>query len=501
MESLPERIRSFSILNKIDSPERVWLPGIVVAGTFLRFFRVGHQSLWLDEAFSAILAQRDWGQIISGTAQDTMPPMYYLLLHAFLALGDGEIPVRLPSALWGVFTIPLLYVLGRRLFNEKVGLVSAGLLAISPFHIFYSQEARMYSQLGFLALLSAFCFLRAWQNGGKRDWLGFVLSTAAALYTQNMAFLLLAALGIFALSHWQKTRQKARALAIALGGIALFFLPWLLYLPDQVARVGSDFWVETPSVLELFTTLGLFLFGYALPPLLAIAALTVGLYAVFLTLFIGWRVFQSEEAERESLIFVFCLFIVPMTSTFLVSLLWPIFLARTLIVSALALLILLAWGLTRMPRSLAVLLIAPGLALVGLSLYNSYANPAYAKPPLREAADYLEAHFQDGDTAIHTSDSSYLAFAYYAPELKRHFLAGDPDYEEQTTRGRTGRVAGIRPESLEEIVSNQNQLWVIMVLDHNIEYQRGVKNRIDQRYHLVSVADVRGIKILLYNLK
>ena len=202
VESLPERIRSFSILNKIDSPERVWLPGIVVAGTFLRFFRVGHQSLWLDEAFSAILAQRDWGQIISGTAQDTMPPMYYLLLHAFLALGDGEIPVRLPSALWGVFTIPLLYVLGRRLFNEKVGLVSAGLLAISPFHIFYSQEARMYSQLGFLTLLSAFCFLRAWQNGGKRDWLGFVLSTAAALYTQNMAFLLLAALGIFALLHW-----------------------------------------------------------------------------------------------------------------------------------------------------------------------------------------------------------------------------------------------------------------------------------------------------------
>ncbi|MCR4406249.1 MAG: glycosyltransferase family 39 protein [Anaerolineae bacterium] len=477
-----------------------WLVGILVMGAFLRLLLLGHQSLWLDEAFSVIIARRDWGQIIVSTAQDTMPPLYYFVLRAFLALGDGEFVVRLPSALWGMVTIPLLYALGRRLFSEKVGLMSALLLAVNPFHIFYSQEARMYSQLGFCTLLSAFFFLRAWQEGKKRDWLSFALSTVAALYTQNMAVLSLMALGVFALLHWREAMRKWRTLAIVLGSVILLFLPWLVYLPEQMARVGTQFWAETPSVLELFTTLSLFLFGHALSPAMVIAALIVGLYGVFLALFLGWRALREEGANREPLSFVLCLFAVPMGSSFLISQLWPIFLARTFIVSAFALLVLLAWGLVRMPRLLAALLIVPGLALVSLSLYNFYANPAYAKPPMREAAGYLQTHFRAGDTVIHTSDSSYLTFVYYAPELDRHFLIGDPDYERETTRGRTGRIAGIRPESLDEIVSGKSRLWLVVTLDHNPDYQKELKRQFDRRYPLLDATDVGGIGILLYDL-
>jgi len=487
--------------NRIVSSEGIWLLSILAVGAFLRLFRVGHHSLWLDEAFSALLAQRDWGQIVSGTARDTMPPLYYLLLHPFLSLGSGETFLRLPSALWGIATIPLLYALGKDLFSEKAGLAGAGLLAGSPFHVFYSQEARMYSQLGFLSLLSAFCFWRAWQDRGKGYWLAFGLSTAAALYTHNMAILSLSALGVFALARWQRTRQKARSLAAALVGIGLLFLPWLLYLPDQIARVGGRFWVETPSALELLTTLGLFSFGYALPGPLIVVALTVALYAVFLTLFIAWRAWPGEGSGREALLFALCLFAVPLAVSFLVSLRWPVFLARTLMVSALAMLLLVGWGLTRTPRALVALLAVGGMALTGLSLYNFYANPAYAKPPLREAANYLAARFQNGDTVIHSSDSSYLAFAYYAPGLERHFLVGDPDYEGETTRGRTGRIAGIRPEGLAEVVSDRSRLWVVMVLDHNVAYQQQVNDLVDQRYPLISAADVGGIKVFLYDLK
>lgn len=476
------------------------LVGILVMGAFLRLLLLGHQSLWLDEAFSVIIARRDWGQIVASTAQDTMPPLYYFLLRAFLALGDSEFAVRLPSVLWGVVTIPLLYALGRRLLNEQVGLVSALLLAVNPFHIFYSQEARMYSQLGFFTLLSAFFFLRAWQGGKKRDWPGFALSTAAALYTQNMAVLCLAALSIFALLHWQKAMEKRWSLAASLGGVVLLFLPWLIYLPGQMARVRTQFWVERPSVLELFTTLSLFLFGHALSPAMVIVALIVGLYGVFLALFLGWQALRKAEANREPLSFVLCLFAVPMGISFLVSQVWPIFLARTFIISAFALLVLLAWGLMRMPRLLAALLIIPGLAVVSLSLYNFYANPIYAKPPMREAAGYLQTHFQAGDTVIHTSDSSYLTFVYYAPELERHFLVGDPDYEQETTRGCTGRIAGVRPESLEEVVRGKDRLWLVVTLDHNVEYQLGLKRQFDRRYPLLSAADVGGIRIILYGL-
>jgi len=138
-----------------------------------------------------------------------------------------------------------------------------------------------------------------------------------------------------------------------------------------------------------------------------------------------------------------------------------------------------------MPRPVALLLALAGLALTGISLFNYYANPDYAKPPLREAAAYVASDHQQGDTVLHTSDSSYLAFACYQPQLERHFPVGDPDYEQETTRGRSGRLAGIEPETLAEITKARQRLWLVVTLDHNIEHQREVKQRLDNCYPLL----------------
>ena len=480
-----------------------WLPitAILLLGTFLRLFRLGAQSLWLDEAFSLILAQRGWGSIIADTARDTMPPLYYLLLHAFLSVNNSETSARLLSALLGILTIPVIWSLGRRLFGERVALLSALLLAINPFHIYYSQEARMYAQLGLFSLVAALCFFAAWQEGRARHWTGFVLGATATLYTHNIAFLLFLALGFFALLHWRQAWQRRKGLALSLTSIAVLFLPWAIRLPAQVGRVGGGFWLETPPILKLFTTLALFLFGYALPPALSVAALIVALFAVFATVLICWRALREGTVDRRVLLFLLCLFAVPPLSLYLISLVYPIYLARTLIVSALALLILAAWAMTRIPRPVALPLALAGLALTGISLFNYYANPDYAKPPLREAAAYVASDHQPGDTVLHTSDSSYLAFACYQPQLERHFPVGDPDYEQETTRGRSGRLAGIEPETLAEITKDRQRLWLVVTLDHNIEHQREVKERLDNCYPLLEHTQVGGIHLFLYDLQ
>jgi mannosyltransferase len=85
--------------------------------------------------------------------------------------------VRLLSALFGVLTIPMVYVVGHQLFNKEAGLVGALILALSPFNVYYSQETRMYSLMVLLALLSLYFFWRFLQQSNLVSSAGYVVST------------------------------------------------------------------------------------------------------------------------------------------------------------------------------------------------------------------------------------------------------------------------------------------------------------------------------------
>ena len=103
------------------------------------------------------------------TAQDIHPPLYYALLHGWTAiLGTGPAALRLLSVVVGVLTIPLLYLVARRMFTRRVALLATFLLTISPLHVYYSQEVRMY---GLVALLSVGILAAAWGvfDTGTRD--------------------------------------------------------------------------------------------------------------------------------------------------------------------------------------------------------------------------------------------------------------------------------------------------------------------------------------------
>jgi len=142
----------------------VALLAISVLGLFLRIYHLGKESLWGDEVYSFGVANNAnvFGIIKVAALYDNHPPFYYIILHygGIKLFGTSEFAVRFPSLIFGVLAIPMIYLLGRRLFNEEVGLISALILAISPFNVEYSQEARMYSLLLFLALLSMYFFVR-----------------------------------------------------------------------------------------------------------------------------------------------------------------------------------------------------------------------------------------------------------------------------------------------------------------------------------------------------
>ncbi|MEA3460120.1 MAG: glycosyltransferase family 39 protein, partial [Chloroflexota bacterium] len=118
---------------------------IILVAALLRFYRLDGQSLWADEGNSVALAGRDLATIARNAARDIHPPLYYWLLHFWvMAFGKSEIAVRSLSALLGTALVYLTFLLGCRLFGRRVGLAAALLSALSPFQVYYSQEARMY---------------------------------------------------------------------------------------------------------------------------------------------------------------------------------------------------------------------------------------------------------------------------------------------------------------------------------------------------------------------
>lgn len=479
--------------------ERVGLGVLTLVGAGVRVFDLGAQSLWLDELFSVFLARRDVSAIVMGTAQDTMPPLYYLLVHYALQVGDDEIAARAVSCLFSIVTVPLFYTLARQLFDARVAFLATLVLALNPFHVLFAQEARMYALLAFFTLASFVFFVRAWRDNRTRDWLLFALTQILAFYTHSLAFLNLLALDVLAGVQRAQLLRRWRGLIAAHVIVGMFFAPWLFVMMQQIARVQSGFWGMPPSPLVLVTVPYLMVFSNTAPLWLV----PIGLFAVLAIIALIVPALRRAQADAaRGLLFAAGVAIVPLVTLFVISLARPMFVERTLIVSSFGWYLLIAWGvLYAPPRVLNRVLGAVGLVVLLIALANYWVNPEMRKPPFRDAARALVAQFQAGDVVVHTSDSSALAFMYYAPQLPNYFLAGDPDYIGETTRGRSGRIAGLVPREINEIVVGHSRVWLIVALDHNEEYQRARVREFEARYRRAKMIEVGGIALVLYEEK
>ena len=268
---------------QVGRGHRVILWGLVLAALGLRLVRFTFQPLWWDEGWSLYFATADVRTLLQLTAVDIHPPLYYLVLHLWIQIfGSGVASVRLLSVLIGTATVLLLYPVGRRLLGEKGSpatavLVAVGLLAISPFHIYYSQEVRMYALVTLLGL-GAWAFAWRWEseqpgtsNWRWGSWIGYVLAATAALYTQYYAAFLILALNLVILPHWLRRpppRRERISWLGAQGAVFLLFLPWLWYAGGKLLtyvrfKVGVESDVPSGPLTYLAKHLAAFDWGHA----------------------------------------------------------------------------------------------------------------------------------------------------------------------------------------------------------------------------------------------
>ena len=290
---------------------------ILAISFFLRLISL-NQSLWLDEATTAIVARDfSWGDFFGKfLPADFHPPLYYVLVKLFAGLINNysEVALRLPSVIFGVLTVFLVYKIGKEIKNEGLGLFSSLLLAVSSLHIYYSQEARMYALTAFFIALSVYFYIK------NNYWL-FCFSLTAAFWSDYMAVFMIPVFAIHNFFYQRKNFKKTILFLI----IALSLcLPMFLFLPNQLST-GLGISSEWASVLGQTNLKNIFLIPikFLIGRISFEDKLVYGFAVFIIGSLAGYLFLCSIKKNKKYNFFYFWLFIPPIFG-FFVSLFIPV---------------------------------------------------------------------------------------------------------------------------------------------------------------------------------
>jgi len=475
---------------------------ITALGALLRIYKLGSDSVWLDEAYSIQISHKSLPEIVEETSKDVHPPLYYFALHYWIKLfGDSEFSSRLLSAVFGTLAILMIYCLSVLLFEHATGLLASLLLALSPFNIAFSQEARMYTLFILLALLSIYFFIKVLESRSPFALAAYVLSSALLLYTHVYSLFVIIAQNLYWLSLLFISREtfkrtwKRWLLAQTL--VFLLFLPWLSILVQQVSHVQKGFWIPRPmarTILDTFVTYaGSNELAWILFPLVGLA------------IFLGLRG-RSENVEGEAalsekqdsalsrrlkihllLLWLLCPLILP----FIISQFsTPIFQTKYTIAASLAFIILAARGLLGVRfHQLRMLLVLLLLCFSLADLRNYYG--AIKKDMWRESVARFEQLAEPGDLVLFNDRSGQTPFDYY---LKRTDVVekGFPDYESEL---RADNLA----ELLRPAIEGHDRVW--LVISHPGLLSPLIAEQLARSHTTAAQINYPGVEIYLFEKK
>lgn len=388
---------------------------IILLGFFLRIHHINRFALRGDEAFTVIHWMREpFAQTLATIATvDPQPPLAYAVYRAWsLMVGSQEWIVRYLPALTNVIGIAVLYALGKRLANGRVGIAAALLWAIQPFQIWHAQDARNYALWGAFSPLALWLGLRALYRPHVRDWALYVGAALLACYTYYLELFPLAALNLYVFLFHRRDRRLlirwAAAQILIVIGLALWFLQGrLLYESGYGGTAGS-----TDIRLLLTWFIPTLLFGDTLPfPILWIAVLIVLLVGVVI-----WWI-----RDRPKAILLVLLSILPLIGLAVVSLRLNVFTPRYVLSVTVPLVLMLAIFVSKkksrfLDGRFFVYVGSLALSVASIFSYFGLVNDYTKSPDWRALVTYLQARTIETDTVIQTAADE--AFTFYFNEYR-----------------------------------------------------------------------------------
>lgn len=234
-------------------------------GFVLRIYDLGAESIWFDEAFSAKvvnisgLTQLEW--ILSGgKGYEPNPPLYFILLHLWAKVfGDSEFSLRLLSAVLGSASIFALYSFGKLLFNRRTAVIAALIIAVSVFHIQFSQEARSYSLTVLLTIISFYSLITLTTRRSLTWSALYLVSSILMIYRHYYGLFIIAAQNLFCLTLFIRDRKAGeisvkRWISLQLI-MVLGCIPAAVHLFRINTSMHKSFWITEPTLERLWNYL------------------------------------------------------------------------------------------------------------------------------------------------------------------------------------------------------------------------------------------------------
>lgn len=454
-------------------PEWLAVGAITILGTVLRLYHLGTRSLWFDEGFSAGIALMKWPDfLIINSAYSANMALYYLLLKFWLPLGNSDAWTRGLSVLLGVAAIPALYWLARRMFSPGVAAGAALLLAVNAFHVKYSQEARAYSLVTLLVIVSTILLLRAVERPATRSWLTWSLVAALAVMAHTYAVLVIGAEMVWAFLVLDGAGR--RQLFAAARWFVLALVPYVVIM--KRGGSGAIAWLKPFTLHDLAQTIvqvcgnG----GWWLPILFAVAC--VG------------ALWMSRDQRRPFLLAVLWA-LLPFAAVIALSRIKPLLYPRYMIVCLPGILLMSVAAARRLPRiaTAAWLIAAASVSLWSTTQY--YRHDFLPYDDWRAASAYVRAHRSPDDLLVFYSWQGTLAYHYYWWQADRSAPRPDPYYLHYSN------IA----ELLQDQPSDAQHVWVI--LDHFGGYdpnEKWVRGWFSKNYRVQSDREFRGMAVVEY---
>ncbi|RMF93097.1 MAG: hypothetical protein D6734_10865 [Candidatus Schekmanbacteria bacterium] len=488
---------------------RVKISAILLLGLILRLYRLGKYDYWFDEVLCVFQKNSLYG-IISGKILDSNPPLYFLLLNLWGRVSEAEFWLRLLSVFFAVATIFLVYYYCRKYIGERIALLSALLLSVNPFHIYYSQEVKMYSLFILLSFISVIALFSALRDERKSHFIIYTLVTAAALYTHYFAIYLviveIIALSMaIAVSGFDKKFIKYYSLSLV--GIILLYLPWVPIMLREHFFNTSGFvttWIPKPTIKTFFYTLKNFSVGFSSPRLNY-------LFASFLYGVLGLiGITRFIRGKKREFIFILLFSLLTPLGLYLASLKAPVYLDRYISFALPFFLLIVSSGMEKFNFKLQVLVVV----LVFIFSFFGYKD-MYEKIPFihqapgeherisyREPLKYLKSHWKKGDIVGHSCRSTQLSFEYYwgkgAPEQKLLATEKFESYPQPSFWPHSSLLPQIVPDAL----NGKGDIWVVLSwwdpMDEIDYISIKLKKWMDEHFTLIDEKRFHGIFIYKY---
>jgi len=440
------------------------LTALLLLAFALRVYRLDAQSLWYDEAVTAHVTGQRLAELTRWTADDIQPPLYYYIVAGWTRLaGRGEWALRFPSAFFGTLTAALLWSAARRLFPGQRAAARAGLLlfALSPLHVYFAQEARMYTLLTFLGLLAGYALLAATRPGraagfgwssAARWWGVFVAAAVATLYTHYFGVTLLAAYALcWALAwvrrasrraSWPQAWRQAVIAVVGAAAILALYLPWLPVMLGRY-RIDRSYWQGGLKLGEALRHVAISFTTGAPETMLEPDAVRLlpwfgAAFGLAFVALLARRTARDENVTFDpwTALVLLVILLLPVAAVLGLASRTPKFNARYLMLVSPAYLLILAGGIGALAapaarsrerqwrfllstsRWAAALALTVFLcAMAGRGVCNWFTDWAFTKDQWRELATTVAAQIAPAEAVILLSGHAWPAWNYYAPDI------------------------------------------------------------------------------------